>query len=263
MAAEPDALDIIRRSLAAETENTKLATNYTYLQRTEDRELDSNGQVKSRRSKTQDVTMLKDSIFRRLVERNDRPLSPEEDTREREQLRRSIESHRRETDAQRAQRAAESEKRPGRSREMLKEVPDAFEFRLRGEETIESRPAYVIDAAPRPDYRPRNAQARLLLPNLKATFWIDKFDFNWVRLDAEVVDTIAYGWFLVRLSKGARLRVERTRVNNEVWLPKRVSLAGSARLALVRKLNVEQEHTYRNYRKFQSDSELILSPGAR
>ena len=61
LAAEPDALDIIRRSLAAETENAKLVTNYTYLQRIEDRDLGANGQVKSRRSRTQDVTVLKDS----------------------------------------------------------------------------------------------------------------------------------------------------------------------------------------------------------
>ena len=258
LAAEPDALDIVRRSLAAETENARLATNYTYLQRTEERELGSNGEVKSRRSKTHDVTVLEGSTFRRLIERDDRPLPPLEDRREREQLRKSLENSSHDTEAQRAQRAAEAEKHPGRSKEMWKEIPDAFTFRLRGEETIESRPAYVIDAVPRPGYRGKNTQARLLLPNMKGTFWIDKADLNWVRVDAEVVDNVSYGWFLFRLAKGARLRIERIRLNNEVWLPSRVRLTGSARLALVRKLNVEQEYTFSNYRKFQSDSELIL-----
>ena len=141
---------------------------------------------------------------------------------------------------------------------MWKEIPEAFTFRMRGEETIESRPTFVIDAVPRPGYRGKNTQARLLLPNMKGTFWIDKADLNWVRVDAEVIDNVSYGWFLFRLAKGARLRIERIRLNNEVWLPSRVRLAGSARLALVRKLNVEQEYTFSNYRKFQSDSELIL-----
>ena len=264
VAAEPDALDIVRRSLAADTENAKLATNYTFLQRTEERELGSNGEIKSRRSKTHDVTMLSgSSSLRRLIERDDKPLPPEELEREQEQLRRSLEDRRHETEAQRAQRTAEAEKRPGRSREMLKEIPEAFDFRLRGEESIGSRPAYVIDATPRPGYRGKNAQARMFLPNMKATFWIDKGDLNWVRMEAEVIDNISYGWFLFRLAKGARLKVERIRVNDEVWLPSRVQVAGSARLALVKKLNMEQELTYRNYRKFQSDSELIPARGAQ
>jgi len=59
------------------------------------------------------------------------------------------------------------------------------------------------------------------------------------------------------------VKVERVRLNDEVWLPSRVRVAGSARLALVKKLNVEQELTYRNYRKFQSDSELIPARGVQ
>jgi hypothetical protein len=264
MAAEPDALDIVRRSLAAETENAKLSTNYTFLQRTEEREFGSNGEIKSRRSRTHDVTMLSgSSTLRRLIERDDKPLPPDELAREQELLQKSLEDRRHETEAQRSQRMAETEKRPGRSREMLKEVPDAFVFRLRGEETIGSRPAYVIDAMPRLGYRGKNAQARLFLPNMKATFWIDKGDFNWVRMEAEVIDNISYGWFLFRLAKGAHLKVERIRVNDEVWLPSHVNVVGSARLALVRKFNMEQEVTYRNYRKFQSDSEMIPARGAQ
>jgi len=262
IAAEPNALDIVRRSLAAEAENTKLSTNYTFLQRTEERELGSNGEIKSRHSKTHDVTMLNgSSSLRWLIERDDKPLPPEELEREQQQLRLGLEQRRHETEAQRAQRAAEADKRPGRSREMLKEIPEAFDFRLRGEQTIGSRPAYVIDATPRPGYHSKNAQARMFLPNMKATFWIDKGDLNWVRMEAEVIDNISYGWFLFRLAKGARLKVERIRVNNEVWLPSRIEVAGSARLALVKKYNMEQELTYRNYRKFQSDSELIPAGG--
>src|SRR5258706_14063722 len=148
-----------------------------------------------------------------------------------------------------------------RDRGMMKEIPEAFDFRLRGEETIELRPVYVVEATPRPAYRPRNAQARILLPNLKATFWIDKTDLTWVRMDAEVIDNISYGWLLFRLSKGAHFHMDRTRCNNEVWLPGRIDVAGSARLALLKKFNLEQTHTFRNYRQFQSDSTLLPAGG--
>jgi hypothetical protein len=256
-AADSDPADIVRRSLAAENDNARRARNYTFLQRTEDRDLDAKDQVKSKRSKTYDVTMLEGSAYRRLIERNDRPLPAEEEKLEQAKLRQSIEDRRHETEAQRARRLAEYDKRPGRNRGMLNEIPEAFDFRLRGEELIESRPVYAIDATPRAGYRGRNSQARLILPKLKATLWIDKADLTWVRVHAEAIDTISVGLFLIRLSKGARLEMEQTRVNEEVWLPNRVWMAGSARLGLVKKLNLQQEMTFRNFRRFQSDSKVV------
>jgi hypothetical protein len=262
-AADPDPAGIVRRSLAAENDNARRARNYTFLQRTEDRDLDAKGQVKSKKSKTYDVTMLAGSAYRRLIERNDHPLPAEEEKLEQEKLRRSIEDRRHETEAQRARRLAEYDKRPGRNRGMLNEIPEAFDFRLRGEEVIESRPVYAIDATPRAGYRGRNSQARLILPKLKATLWIDKADLTWVRVQAEAVDTISVGLFLIRLSKGARLEIEQVRVNEEVWLPSRVWMSGSARLGLVKKLNVQQEMTFKNFRRFQSDSKVVSGSEAQ
>jgi hypothetical protein len=258
VAAEVDLVDIVRRSLSVENENAKRAKNYTFLQRDEQRRLDGNGHVKSKAAKTWDVTMLEGSAYRRLIERDDHPLSEKEEQQEQAKLRKSIEERRHETEAQRAKRLAEYEKRPGRNREVLKEIPDAFDFRLRGEESIQSRPVYVIDATPKSGYHVRNSEARRVLPKLKATLWIDKADLSWVRIEAEVIDNISVGLFLFRLAKGARLEVEQARVNQEVWLPLRVRLSGSATVGLVKKLNLEEELTFRNFRKFQSDSQVVL-----
>src|SRR6266516_2286940 len=85
--ANLDPADLVRRSIVSENDNAKRARSYTFLQRTEDRDLDSAGQIKSRRSKTHDVTMLEGSAYRRLIERNDRPLTPEEEKIEQFKLR--------------------------------------------------------------------------------------------------------------------------------------------------------------------------------
>jgi hypothetical protein len=254
--ADADPLDIVRRSIAAENENTRRARNYTFLQREEERDLDGAGHVKSTRSKTYDITMLEHSPYRRLIERDDRPLPAKEEEQEQAKLRKSIEERRRETEAQRARRLADYDKRRGRDRGMLNEIPEAFDFRLRGEESIESRPVYVIEATPRAGYRARNTQARLLLPKLKATLWIDRADLSWVRLEAEIIDNISLGLFLFRLSKGARLELQQTRVNDEVWLPRVLRVKASARL-VAKKVNREQDFTFRNFRKFQTDSRVV------
>src|SRR6266849_4717840 len=131
-AADPNPLDIIRRSLSAQAENSKRVKNYTFLQRSEERELDANGQIKSKKSKTYDVTMLEGTSYKRLIERDDRPLPPHEEKTEQEKLQKSIEDRRRETEAERTKRVGEYDKRPGHSRAMMNEIPDAFDFTLRG-----------------------------------------------------------------------------------------------------------------------------------
>ena len=73
----------------------------------------------------------------------------------------------------------------------------------------------------------------------------------------EVIDTISFGWFVARLGKGARLRFEQVRVNQEVWLPSHIGVAASARVALLKRYSVEQDITYKRYRKFQADSRIV------
>ena len=140
---------------------------------------------------------------------------------------------------------------------MLAEIPDAFDFKMRGEETIESRPAYVIEGTPHPGYRARSTEARLILPRIKITVWVDKADLNWVRIHADVIDFVSWALCLFRLAPGAQFDVQQTRVNDEVWLPHFAKISGSARIALIKKVNMQQDLTFKNFRKFQTDSQIV------
>ena len=77
--------------------------------------------------------------------------------------------------------------------------------------------------------------------------------------EAEVTDNISWGLFVARLSKGARLDFQMTRVNDEVWLPKHIQAQASARLALVKKYRIEADTTFSNYRKFQVESRVVAA----
>jgi hypothetical protein len=66
---------------------------------------------------------------------------------------------------------------------------------------------------------------------------------------------------LFRLAEGARFELRQTLVNGEVWLPRYSRVAGSARIALLKKVNLEQEMTFKNFRKFQSDSQIVSVTG--
>jgi len=253
----PDAREIVRHSIESDNRNEAVARSYTFLERDETRMLDRSGKPKKApESRTFDVTLLEGSPYRRLVARNDKPLSPSEERKEQEKLRQSIDERRRETAAERQRRIAEWDRKQQRQRAPFHEIPEAFDLRLAGEEALNGREAYVIAATPKSGYKPKTA-ATAYFAKIKAKLWIDKQDSQWVKVEAETLDTISYGGILVRLAKGSRLTFEETRVNDEVWLPKRIAVSVSARLMLVAAARAEFDIAFSNFRKFQAESRLV------
>jgi hypothetical protein len=255
-AQTPDAHEIVQRSVTAIAANWKVARNYTFLEREEERQLDSEGREKSKEVKTYDITLLDGSPYLRLVERDDHPLPPGEEKKEREKLAKSIAERQKETPAQRQRRIDDYERRRQRQRETMQEVAEAFDFQVTGQDRIEGREVWILDATPRRGYSPRSQDAKIL-PHVRGKLWIDQRTYHWVKIEAEVIDTVSWGLFLVRLDRGARIWFDQTLVNDEVWLPKHVSITASARLGVFKKIRVQQDTTFRNFRKFQTDSRLI------
>jgi hypothetical protein len=251
-----DPLEILRRATELDQRNTEISRNYTFLERQEKRDLDSGGKLKKTESATVDVTLLEGSPYRRLVARDDKPLSPADQRKEEEKLQKSIADRRRETPEQRQRRLADWEHKRQRRREPLKELPDAFTFKLAGEEALNGAVAYVIEGTPKPGYCPKSASTAFF-PKVKLRLWIDKQDYQWVKVDLESLDTITFGGFLIRLARGSHVTIENARVNNEVWLPKRADIKGSVRIALVKVMRGEIVYTFSDYKKFQADSRVV------
>jgi hypothetical protein len=251
-----DALEIVRRASELDRRNTAIARNYTYLERQEHRDEDAGGHLKKTESTTFDVTLLEGSPYRRLVARNDQPLSLKDQQVEEAKLQKSIADRRRETKEQHDRRVADWERKQERQREPIREMADAFTFTIAGEETLNGGETWVIDAAPRPGYRPKS-QSTAFFPKVKLRLWIARNDSHWVKIDMESLDTITFGGFLIRMAKGSHLTAENARINNEVWLPKRAALKGSVRIALVKVLRGELIFSFNDYKKFQTDSRIV------
>ena len=188
--------------------------------------------------------------------RNDKPLSVKEQQQEEEKLQKSIVERRRETKEQHDRRVADWERKQEKQREPIKELTEAFNLTLAGEETLNGGETWIIDGTPKPGYRPKS-QSTSFFPKVKFRLWIEKNDYHWVKLDMESLDTISFGGFLIRMAKGSHLTVENARINNEVWLPKGAVLKGSIRIALVKVLRGEMIFSFSDYRKFQADSRIV------
>ncbi len=254
--AAQDARAIIQRAVELDRRNTEIARNYTYLQREEERRIDSAGKIKSRKIRTFEVIQVDGSPYRRLVARDDQPLPAEEQREEAEKLQKSNEERLKETPSQREKRVAEARKRAEKRREPLKEMLDAFNFKLAGSEKLNGFDTWIVDASPRPGFRAKT-QSGAILSKLKARFWVEKKGNQWVKFEAETLGTVTFGGFIVRLGKGSHFFGEQIRINDEVWLPHRWSIDASARILLVKAMRVEYLYTFSDYRKFSAESRVV------
>jgi hypothetical protein len=253
---QADAREIIRQSVPADERNWRVARNYAFLERVELRRLDTQGRVKSSEAQTYDVTLQAGTPYRQLVQRDDRALPPSEEKREQKRLAESIAERLQETGVERAKRVTKYERRPDWQREAWLELPEALEFRLAGEGMLDGRGVFIIEATPRLAYQPRSRTAKLFR-SIKGRFWVDQQDHQIVRVEAEVIDNIWMGIFLVRVAKGSRATLELTRASDGVWVPGSLQVFASARLGLLKTLRFEQRVRYSRYDSAPTDARMI------
>ena len=248
--------DLIRQTAANDMENDKRQRDYTYIQREEQHRLDGKGQVKSTETKTSEILELYGEQVERLIAKDDKPLSDKDAKKEEEKIQKLIDKRKNESEEERDKREKKEEKDREQDRQFVREVADAYNFTFVGIESLSGRDAYVIDGEPRPGYEPHLKEAKILS---KFCFraWIDKDESQWKKLDIQCIDTVSFGLFLARVHKGSRIIIEQTRINDEVWLPQHIAVKIDVRLALLKNFDVEDDITYRDYKKFRTDTKII------
>ncbi len=237
-------------------ENDKKLRDYTYVEREVDSKLDGKSQVKSSEAKTYDVLEIYGEQVQRLIEKDGKPLSQKEAAKEEEKIQKIIDKRKNESEGDRRKREEKEEKEREDGRKFVREVADAYDFKLAGTELVSGREAWVIEGEPRPGFVPHMKDAKFL-PKFHGRVWIDKDDLQLAKLDVECLDTISWGGFLARFHKGSRLMLEQTRVNDEVWLPLQVTAKIDVRLALLKNFNVDLEQSFRDYKKFRTSTRVL------
>jgi hypothetical protein len=247
--------EMIRLSAEKDIENDKRQRDYTYVERVEEHKLNGKGEVSSTETRTYDVLEIYNEQVRRLTAKDDKPLSAKDAAKEEETIQKIIDKRKNESDSQREKRLKQEQKEREDNREFVKEIADAYDFQLAGVETLDGRETYVIDGEPRPGFQPKRKEAKIL-PKFRFRVWIDRTENQWVKLDAQCIDTVSFGLFIARIHKGSRILIDTTRINDEVWLPRHVALHVDVRLALLKNLNVNEEITYKDYKKFHAASRI-------
>lgn len=245
--------DIVVRSITADEQNQKLVAKYTFKEHETTREMDGKGQVKSTKRTTREVLFVGGKRTTRVLEKDGKPLPRDEAQKEQVKIDKAFAEASKISEEEMNRRLEEERRNRAKNRERLKYVPDAYDLKLLGEENVDGRPAWIVQATPKGRYDGKYSN---LFRNVQGKLWIDKRDYQWVKVDAEALNDISFGMFMAKISKGMHLKFEQSRVNDEVWLPRMFQFTGSARF-LVKRLSLDEQVLFSDYRKFQADSRVV------
>lgn len=249
------AIQIVSKCIKVTRRADHMRSAYTYRFRDEVRNLDGSGRITARHSKVIEIIYFAGKRYEHLVEKDGKKLNPDEQRREDRKMSEAAAAAGKLSEPQKAERLQKIDREREHDSEFLELIPAAYDLTLKPEIFLNSRRTYVISATPKPGYKGKYAKP---FSKMKGTLFIDEQDFTLARLEAEVLDKISIGLFLARLSEGTRVTFEQLRVNNEVWLPKSVSVHADAR-ALVKTYRFDEDLKFSDYRKFQSESHIVSS----
>ena len=256
LASAQDPYELVRKSISQDQLHWVRMKDYMWQARSTEKRLDSHGKVQSTKREAWETLMLNGEPYRRTLERDGKPLTADEQRREQKKLDRESSKLASETPAQRQKRMDELEKRRRREFEFLSEIPELYKLRLEGESVVEGRPVWIVAGEPRAGAKAKSSDAKMLL-KVRGRMWIDKATLQWAKVEAETTDTISWGLFLARLSPGAKMTFEQSEVSPELWFPKRLTLSGSGRIGLLKRLAQDEEVEWSNYKKFSVDSKIV------
>lgn len=243
-------------------------TGYAFTERRTDQRFDASGRVKDQKVRVFEVypALPGDSPYERLIEENGKPLPQSELDKQDRERQKKAEAYLREqkamTDADRQKQLREYEKAMKKRADEVDDALAAFDIRMLRREQVEGQSTIVFSLTPKANARPHTDAGRIL-QHFSAQAWISESDHELVRIRAQAVDTVTFGFgLLARIDKGTTFAFERRKVNGEIWLPALSSYKGTVRLVLV-PVRVGSTSEFSNYRKFSVETTTEIGVGSR
>jgi hypothetical protein len=237
----PDARTIIENSVHANEKDFKAAPEYN------NKELDraTDG------SKLYQVTMIAGTPYQKLLAVNGKPLSKKESAEETEKERREVAKRRAESQDERRERIAKYEKDRTRDHNMMNELAKAFNFTMAGKGRMAGFNVYILNAVPRPGYKPPNMDCQVLT-GMQGKLWIDQKTYQWVKVTAQVIHPVSIEGFLAQVEPRTRFELEKRPVANGIWLPSHFSMRSNAKVLFLMNRSSSADETYSAYTHVKS-----------
>jgi hypothetical protein len=241
----------VRAHLATDEERQ---SGYTFLERRIEQKLDVSGRSKGEAVKIFEVYpgLPGEDRYRRLIEEDGKPVAADKLAQQDRSRLKDVEAYAQKLSipAEREKAARDLEKEHRRNAAAVDDIFRIDDIHMVGRDSIDGHDTIVATLAPRPDAKPQTADGKIIR-HFKARAWIGESDYELVRVEIEAIDDLSFGLgLLARVHKGTVATFQRRKVNNEVWLPERVTWTASARVLLLKSLRLRGVSEFSNYRKF-------------
>jgi len=245
-----------------------LQSSYTYVETRREQKLDKHGRVTDESVKVFEnyPGLPGEGRWERLTARDGNPVPADEleaqDRRRQEKVQEYTRRLASEPVKLHAEQVRDWEKHRRETAEAVDDIFRVYDIRMLGRERIEGHDTLAFSLTPRRGAQPRTRDGSLMR-RFAARAWVSESDHELVRLEAEAIETVPFGWgLLARMHRGSRLVFERRKVNGEVWLPAVSSYTGSARVGFLKTLRRGGTSEYSNYRKFTVDTSTTYTAPA-
>jgi hypothetical protein len=247
----------VKQHLATDEERQ---SGYMFVERLTEQKLDASGRPHDESVKVFEVYpgLPGEARYRRLIEEDGRPVPAETLAQQDRDRRNAVEAYvrRTSTSSGRQEDTRRLERQRQRYQAGIDDLFRIYDIRMVGRESVEGHDTIVATLTPKPGAQPQTDDGKIMR-HLKARAWISESDAELVRVDIEALDDLPFGWgLLARVHKGATATYQRRKVNDESWLPERVTWTGSARVLLMKQLRRRGVAEFSGYRKFSVDTSM-------
>lgn len=236
----------VRSLVTTQRRNEQALSLYTYDVTQTREDLDAQGRVARRRTRGYEVFHVAGRPVRRLVSRDARRLPPAE--RER------VERKARELAAALRDGTAISEQ-PG---VRLSRILERYAFTVEGRDALEGRCALVFGFTPRPGDFPLERDS--VLKKLAGRLWVDEAEQAVARLELRNTGDVSVGSGLGASVASVVFRAEFARLEEGVWLPRRLEGSAAGRKLLFLRFHVREVLSFERFRRFEVDVREGVAP---
>jgi hypothetical protein len=247
----------VRKHLETDEERQ---SGYVFAERRTEQKVDGSGKITDESVKVFEVYPGLDGEerYRRLIEENGRPLSREKLEKQDREHKKDVDEYVRRSTREADRQRRDEEKRRRRYSAAVDDLFRIYDIKMVRRERIDGHDTILATLAPN-GVKPRTDDGRIMT-HFKARAWVSESDYELVRVEIEAIKDLSFGMgLLARVHKGTQASFERRKVNNEVWLPAKVTWIASGRLLLFRRLRLRGISEFFGYRKFSVDTDWRIS----
>jgi hypothetical protein len=228
-----DPAKIVRDASYNELHSSKPGRSFSYRQR----------KVDPKGSMVKEIVETKDGDVARLIEKDGKPLPPEEEQAEIDRLNNLL-AH---PEVQEHRHKKEQED-SARGDEMVRMLPDAFLYTFDGMVEGPNGLCYRLKFKPNPAFAPPDREGEVY-HGMVGELWVDQSQLRLVKIDAHLISDVNFGWGVIgRLYKGGSILVQNADVGLHHWETIHMKLNLQGKLLMLKSVDYSTTEDFSDFK---------------